>query len=181
MSAPLSTGCLRDHSSRIIAAGVILALLYLGRSVLIPLALAIMLSLLVAPLIRVLRRLRIGRASSVLVAVAALTLSFVGIAAALGAQILHIAKSLPRGSSTCVVHSIHIEEGSRRCAGFACPARPQYPRMTGSVPQPQPTLKRLCRSAVVAAPELAVPPTSSARSRARAVSARTAQDTAAQG
>ncbi len=99
MSAPLSTGWLRDHSSRIIAAGVILALLYLGRSVLIPLALAIMLSLLVAPLIRVLRRLRIGRASSVLVAVAALTLSCVGIAAALGTQILHIAKSLPQYES----------------------------------------------------------------------------------
>ena len=37
--------------------GVILALLYLGRSVLIPLALAIMLSLLVAPFVRGLRRI----------------------------------------------------------------------------------------------------------------------------
>jgi predicted PurR-regulated permease PerM len=58
-----------------------------------------MLSLLVAPLIRVLRRLRIGRASSVLVAAAELTLSCVGIAAALGTQILHIAKSLPQYES----------------------------------------------------------------------------------
>jgi predicted PurR-regulated permease PerM len=96
MSVTEATGWLRDRNSRIIAAGVILALLYLGRSVLIPLALAIMLSLLVAPLIRALRRLRIGRASSVLVAVAALTLSCVGIAAALGTQILHIAESLPQ-------------------------------------------------------------------------------------
>jgi predicted PurR-regulated permease PerM len=40
-------GC--DHSSRVVTAGIILALLYLGRSVLIPLALAIMLSLSVAP------------------------------------------------------------------------------------------------------------------------------------
>ena len=99
MSAALSTGWLRDHSSRIITAGIILALLYLGRSVLIPLALAIMLSLLVAPLIRGLRRLRIGRASSVLVAVAALTVSCVGVAAALGTQILHIAESLPQYES----------------------------------------------------------------------------------
>jgi predicted PurR-regulated permease PerM len=95
-----ATGWLRDHSSRIMTAGIILALLYLGRSVLIPLALAIMLSLLVAPLIRALRRLRIGRASSVLVAVAALTVSCVGIAAALGTQILHIAESLPQYEST---------------------------------------------------------------------------------
>jgi predicted PurR-regulated permease PerM len=99
MSVAETTGWVRDHSSRIVTAGIILALLYLGRSVLIPLALAIMLSLLVAPLIRVLRRLRIGRASSVLIAVAALTVSCVGIAAALGAQILHITESLPQYES----------------------------------------------------------------------------------
>src|SRR6202051_3256008 len=94
-----ATGWLRDHRSRIMTAGIILALLYLGRSVLIPLALAIMLSLLVAPLIRALRRLRIGRASSVLVAVAALTVLCVGVTAALGTQILHIAESLPQYES----------------------------------------------------------------------------------
>jgi predicted PurR-regulated permease PerM len=99
MSATQATGWLRDHRSRIVTAGVILALLYLGRSVLIPLALAIMLSLLVAPLIRALRRLRIGRASSVLVAVAALTVLCVGVAAALGTQVLHIAESLPQYES----------------------------------------------------------------------------------
>ena len=96
ITATQSTGWLRDHTSRIMTAGIILALLYLARSVLIPLALAIMLSLLVAPLVRALRRLRIGKASSVLVAVAALTVSCVGIAAALGTQILHIAESLPQ-------------------------------------------------------------------------------------
>src|SRR6202790_531555 len=99
MSVTEATGWLRDHSSRIMTAGIILALLYLGRSVLIPLALAIMLSLLVSPLIRALRRLRIGKASSVLVAVAALTVLCVGVAAALGTQILHIAESLPQYES----------------------------------------------------------------------------------
>src|SRR5450755_1044416 len=99
MSVKKAPGWLRDHGSRIVTAGIILALLYLGRSVLIPLALAIMLSLLVAPLVRALRRLRIGRASSVLVAVVALTVSCVGVAAALGAQILHIAESLPQYES----------------------------------------------------------------------------------
>jgi predicted PurR-regulated permease PerM len=99
MSATHATGWLRDHSSRIMTAGVILALLYLARSVLIPLALAIVLSLLVTPLIRALRRLGVGRASSVLVAVAALTVLCVGVAAALGTQILHIAESLPQYES----------------------------------------------------------------------------------
>src|SRR5271165_6105229 len=89
-------GWLRDHSSGVMAAGILLAILYLGRSVLIPLALAIMLSLLVAPLVRALRRLRVGRTSSVLVAVVALAVSCMGVAAALGTQVLRIAESLPQ-------------------------------------------------------------------------------------
>src|SRR3984893_11222116 len=99
MIATHPTGWLRDHSGRIMTAGVILALLYLARSVLIPLALAIVLSLLVTPLIRALRRLRIGKTSSVLVVVAALTVLCVGVTAALGTQILHIAESLPQYES----------------------------------------------------------------------------------
>ena len=63
MSVKEAPGWLRDYSSRIMTAGIILALLYLGRSVLIPLALAIMLSLLVAPLVLALRRLRVDRTS----------------------------------------------------------------------------------------------------------------------
>lgn len=51
MSVKEAPGWLRDLSRSIMTAGIILALLYLGRSVLIPLALAIMLSLLVAPLV----------------------------------------------------------------------------------------------------------------------------------
>jgi predicted PurR-regulated permease PerM len=70
--------------------------LYLGRSVLMPLALAILLSLLVAPLVRALRRLRIGRTSSVLVAVLAIGMAYTGVAAAIGTQVLHIAASVPQ-------------------------------------------------------------------------------------
>jgi predicted PurR-regulated permease PerM len=92
-------GWLRDHSSRIITAGIILALLYLGRSVLIPLALAIMLSLLVAPFVLALRRFRVGRTSSVLIAVVALAVSCMGVATALGTQVLRIAESLPQYES----------------------------------------------------------------------------------
>ena len=89
-------GWLRNHSSRVLTAGIVLALLYLGRSVLIPLALAIMLSLLVAPLVRALSRLRVDRTASVLLAVVALVLLCMGVAAALGTQVLRIAESLPQ-------------------------------------------------------------------------------------
>jgi predicted PurR-regulated permease PerM len=109
MSVKEAPEWLRDHSSRIMTAGIALALLYLGRSVLIPLALAIMLSLLVAPLVRALRRLRVGRTSSVLVAVVALTVSCMGVAAALGTQILRIAESLPQYESN-VQHKLKTLE-----------------------------------------------------------------------
>jgi predicted PurR-regulated permease PerM len=99
MNVKEAPGWLQDQSSRFMTAGIILALLYFGRSVLIPLALAIMLSLLVAPLVRALRRLRVGRTSSVLIAVVALTVSCMGIVAALGTQVLHIAASLPQYES----------------------------------------------------------------------------------
>jgi predicted PurR-regulated permease PerM len=103
----LAPGWLRDHSSRIMTVGIVLALLYLGRSVLIPLALAIMLSLLVAPLVRALRRIRVGQTSSVLIAVLTLTLSCMAVAAVLGTQILHIAESLPQYQAN-VQHKIRV-------------------------------------------------------------------------
>ena len=99
MSATQATGWLRDHSSRIVTAGIVLAILYLGRSVLIPLVLAVMLSLLVAPLVRALRRIRVGRTISVLAAVVALAVSCMAVAATLGTQVLRIAESLPQYES----------------------------------------------------------------------------------
>ena len=94
-----ATGWLSDHSSRIVTTGIVLAILYLGRSVLIPIVLAVMLSLFVAPLVRALRRLRVGRTMSVLVAVVALTVSCMAVAATLGTQALRIAESLPQYES----------------------------------------------------------------------------------
>jgi predicted PurR-regulated permease PerM len=109
VSAKEAPGWLRDHSRGTMTAGIILALLHLGRSVLIPLALAIMVSLLVAPLVRALRRLRVGRISSVLVAVVALAVLCMGVAAGLGTQVLRIAASLPQYESN-VQHKLKALE-----------------------------------------------------------------------
>jgi predicted PurR-regulated permease PerM len=87
---------LRDRCIRFITAGVVLALLYVGRDVLIPLVVAIVLSLLVAPLVRALRRLGAGHTPSVLIAVLALSLSCLAAAVLLGTQILRVAESLPQ-------------------------------------------------------------------------------------
>lgn len=90
----------RDRAGGIIAAGIIVALLYVGRSVLIPLALAILLSLLLAPLVRALRRIGLGRAPAVLLSVLAFGLSSIVVLVMLGTQVLHVAESIPGCEAT---------------------------------------------------------------------------------
>jgi predicted PurR-regulated permease PerM len=90
----------RDRAGGIIAFGIVLTLLYYGREVLIPLTLALILSLLVAPLVRVLRRLGMGQTLSVFGAVLALAVSVAAIAVVLGTQVLRMAASLPQYQET---------------------------------------------------------------------------------
>lgn len=87
---------LPNASLRIIATGVVLALLYAGRNVLIPLTLAIMLSFLLAPVASMLRRAGAGRVFSVLVTVLAFATICCAAAAAIGMQVLRVAESLPQ-------------------------------------------------------------------------------------
>ncbi|HTL91952.1 MAG TPA: AI-2E family transporter, partial [Steroidobacteraceae bacterium] len=91
---------LRDRSSRITTAGIILALLYFGREVLIPVALAVMLTFLLAPVVRALRRMGAGRIFSVLITVVLLIIACTAVAVLLGTQILRIAESLPQYEAT---------------------------------------------------------------------------------
>ena len=91
---------LRPPGSPIVTAGVVLSLLYVGRDVLVPLALAIMLSFLMAPVVRALRRIGVGHAPSVLMAVLTLTVSCMAVAVVLGMQTLRMAESLPQYEAT---------------------------------------------------------------------------------
>ncbi len=94
--APLN----RDRAIGIIAAATLLALLYFSRDVLVPITLAFILSLLIAPLVRALRRLGFGQTLSVLAAVLVLTLSFGAVAAVIGSQLVRMADSLPKYERT---------------------------------------------------------------------------------
>jgi predicted PurR-regulated permease PerM len=84
----------------IVASATVLALLYFGREVLVPITLALILSLLIAPLMRGLRRLGLGHTPSVLIAVLALALFLMGVATVMGSQVVHLAKSLPQYEAT---------------------------------------------------------------------------------
>jgi predicted PurR-regulated permease PerM len=79
---------------------VVVAGLYLGRTVLIPITLAVLLSFLLAPLVNLLRRIRLGRVPSVLVAVL-LALSIILAAGTLiGSQIADLAQEVPEYAAT---------------------------------------------------------------------------------
>jgi predicted PurR-regulated permease PerM len=99
-SGPTTVVSLRDRAGGIIAFGIILTLLYFGRDVLIPLTLALMLSLLIAPLVRILRRAGLGQTPSVLAAVLALAVVVTAIGLVLGTQVLRMASSLPQYQET---------------------------------------------------------------------------------
>jgi predicted PurR-regulated permease PerM/CheY-like chemotaxis protein len=79
----------------IIAAGFIIAGLYLAAEVLIPLAIAVLLTFLLAPLANALERLRIGRIASVLVSVVVMLLPLVLLVALMGNQIIQLTTDLP--------------------------------------------------------------------------------------
>ena len=96
-SSPLARG---ERALGIIAAASILALLYFARGVLVPITLAVILSLLIAPLVRALRRIGFGPTLSVLAAVAALACSFAAVAGVIGSQMVHLAESLPQYERT---------------------------------------------------------------------------------
>jgi predicted PurR-regulated permease PerM len=90
----------RDRALGIIATATVLALLYFAREVLVPITLAVILSLLIAPLVRGLRRIGLGQTLSVLAAVLVLAFSFAAVAGVIGSQFVHMAASLPRYERT---------------------------------------------------------------------------------
>src|ERR1700730_1713508 len=97
---PSGAGSLRDRAIGIIAFAPVLALLYFGRDVLIPFTVALILSLLIAPLVRRLRRIGLGRVPSVLVAVFISAFVVTAAAGVLGTQVLRMAASLPQYERT---------------------------------------------------------------------------------
>jgi len=95
ISAPI-----RDRALGIISTATLLALLYFARDVLVPITLAFILSLLIAPLVRGLRRIGLGQTLSVLAAVLVLALAFGAVAAVIGTQLVHMSESLPKYERT---------------------------------------------------------------------------------
>jgi predicted PurR-regulated permease PerM len=135
MSDPSSLPRLRDRALGIVATGTVLAILYFGREVLVPITLAVILSLLISPLVRVLRRLGLGATSSVLAAVLVLTVLLGSVASVIGVQVAHMVKSLPQYERT-IRHKLYKvnELTVDRLAAFTS----QTERLLGDRHEPRP-------------------------------------------
>ncbi|MDR7037075.1 putative PurR-regulated permease PerM [Methylobacterium sp. BE186] len=87
-------------ASPVVIAGVIVAALYVGREIFIPIAIAVLFSFVLGPLVDLLRRLRLGRIMAVAIAV----ITALGIVAALttliGVQVADLAGDVPRYRDT---------------------------------------------------------------------------------
>lgn len=84
----------------VLAASAALALLYLGRQILVPVTLAVLLCFAISPLVRKLRHLGVGHVSSVLGAVASTVVVLSMLAGLIGVHALRMAASLPTYQAT---------------------------------------------------------------------------------
>ena len=91
-----SDGGVANAVAAVVLAAVLIGTLYVGREVFVPIALAILLSFVLAPLVRVLERWRIPRPISVVGVVLLAFASIFVIGGMIAAQITQLAGDLPR-------------------------------------------------------------------------------------
>jgi predicted PurR-regulated permease PerM len=132
---PGLTGLLTLAVSVVVVAG-----LYLGRTVLIPITLAVLLSFLLAPLASLLRRIHFGRVLSVLVAVVVALGIISALGGLIGAQIAELAQDVPQYAGT-------VRDKVETVQGYAASRLNLVMRGLGQQPgqpaQPQPKTAKL--------------------------------------
>lgn len=82
--------------SNVMVGAFVVAILYFAREILVPIALAVLLSFVLAPLVRILQRLKIPRALAVLGAVGAAFLVAFSLATMVMVEVNQLANDLPR-------------------------------------------------------------------------------------
>ncbi|XYD12574.1 AI-2E family transporter (plasmid) [Methylobacterium sp. NMS12] len=95
-----------------LAIGVVLiAALYFGREVFVPLVLAILLSFVLAPVVNLLRQIKLARVPSVIVAVLLALAVLGGIGAVIGTQVAGLAGNLPQYQATVQKKFAGLQQG----------------------------------------------------------------------
>ncbi len=121
-----------------VIAAIVVGAIYLGRPILVPLALAVLLAFALAPLVGVLRFLRLGRVPSVLFSVLVAVVMIVGLATFIGAQFANLAADLPH-YQTNLLQKIEAVRGtaaqSSVVQGAAAVLQKLGEEIAGSAPQ----------------------------------------------
>jgi predicted PurR-regulated permease PerM len=91
---------------------VVLAALYLGRDVFLPIVFAVLLAFVLAPAVDLLRRLRLGRVPSVVVAVVVALSVVLSLGGIIGLQLTSLASDIPRYQTTVQDKIGSLREGS---------------------------------------------------------------------
>jgi predicted PurR-regulated permease PerM len=89
-----------DLGNRILIGGAVLALLYFGRAVLVPIVLAVFLNFVITPIVRALRRAGLSQVPATLIAALGSLIFLVAMGTIIGFQVAHIASSLPEYEET---------------------------------------------------------------------------------
>jgi predicted PurR-regulated permease PerM len=108
-----------------LAIGVVgVGALYIARDIFVPLALAILLSFALGPVVLLLRRWHLGRVPSVIASVGLAFLVIFGIGALIGSQLARLAEDLPRYQSNITEKSTPC--AARRPAAASSSAPPRW-------------------------------------------------------
>ena len=119
---------------------VVVAALYIGREVMIPITLAVLLSFVLAPLVGLLRRVRLWRVPAVLIAVALALGVIAALSGLIGLQVASLATDMPRYADTIhakldTVRGLTVGRVSTLLSDFGRDMAPPAP------PKPKPVTK----------------------------------------
>jgi predicted PurR-regulated permease PerM len=145
VAAPVDQAQLLDKAVTLFTAALVVAALYVGRAVFIPIAIAILLSFVLAPLVRLLRRWRVPRVPSVSLVVLLAVAILGGLGALVAQQLADLTKELPNYESTITrkIESLKsLTAGSRTLERAAAALRNIGGQITeatpGTAPPPKP-------------------------------------------
>ena len=128
----------RPRPLEVVATGVItVAALYFGREIFVPLAMAVLLSFALGPLVVLLRRLHLGRVPSVVIVVMAATLLVAGIASVVGNQLALLAEKLPQYQSN-IIEKVHTLRSATVGQGIVGKVPDMLERLRNEVARPVP-------------------------------------------
>jgi predicted PurR-regulated permease PerM len=117
VSESLTSRTLPSAVAGLVGTATVLALLYFGRDVLIPITLAFILSFLIAPFVRALRHLGLGQTTSVCTGVLVVTVTLLSIGAVIVQQVGMMGASLPKYQDTIAAKIETLDELTRGTIG----------------------------------------------------------------